>query len=119
MVITIRRVYDIPEEGEGFRILVDRLWPRGISREKAGIGLWAREIAPSDSLRKWYSHDPEKYEEFRRLYREELSVSPLIESLLEKCRETDVVLLYSSRVREGNNANVLMEYLEELLTKSP
>jgi len=71
-VIKIKRVYDPPSEEDGFRILVDKLWPRGVSKEKANVDLWLREIAPSDDLRKWFSHDPKKWEEFKRKYEREL-----------------------------------------------
>lgn len=73
MTVKLKRVYDPPEKGDGFRILVDRLWPRGLSKEKAKVDLWLKEIAPSNCLRKWFGHDPEKWDVFRKKYREELA----------------------------------------------
>ena len=73
MDVQVKRVYEAPEESDGFRILTDRLWPRGISKEKAALGIWDKSIAPSTELRKWFGHDPEKFEKFKKRYAEELS----------------------------------------------
>ena len=112
------RIYDKSVSG-GFRILVDRLWPRGIRKEDAGIDLWIKEIAPSNELRKWFGHDPERYDEFSARYRQELDASPAAEDFLELCREKlagqDVILLYAAKDEEHNNAAVLREWLLENL----
>lgn len=117
---TIRcvRIYDQSESG-GYRILVDRLWPRGVKKEDAGIDLWEKEIAPSNELRKWFGHDPEKYDEFTVRYRWELDTSPVAAAFASLCREKlaeqDVVLLYAAKDKEHNNAVVLQEWLSEKL----
>jgi uncharacterized protein YeaO (DUF488 family) len=114
-MITLRRVYDQEEPGENYRVLVDRFWPRGISKEKAGWHEWVRAVAPSNELRKWYNHDPGKWEEFKRLYKEELSGK---EELLHRLRQLEkehgtLTLLYSSKEKELNNAAALREYLQK------
>jgi uncharacterized protein YeaO (DUF488 family) len=107
-MIEIQRIYESPKE-DGFRILVDRLWPRGVQKEKAKIDLWLKEIAPSDDLRKWFSHDPEKWEGFKKKYEKELtSKQDLLNKirLIEKEKGT-VTLLYSAKDTEHNNAVAL------------
>ncbi len=118
-MIRIKRVYEELGDDDGHRILIDRLWPRGISKENAHIDLWLKEIAPSTELRKWFNHDPEKWEEFKKLYRDELSekremVNQIKE--LEQKHET-VTLLYSAKDTEHANAKVLLEVLEEKKSK--
>ena len=111
-MIRIKRIYDSPGEEDGFRILVDRLWPRGLSKEKAKIGLWLKEIAPSDILRKWYAHDPQKWDEFKRKYFEELeSKKELINEITQKVSDGNVTLLFSSKEERLNNAVALKEYI--------
>ena len=115
-MIKIKRTYDLADDNDGYRILVDRLWPRGISKEKAQIDLWLKEIAPSNELRKWYNHDTNKWEEFRRRYIEELkSKDNLINQIrdLEKDYQT-VTLLYSAKDTEHANINVLIHFLNEM-----
>lgn len=113
-MIKIKRVYDEPEESDGFRILVDRLWPRGLSKEKVKVDLWLKEIAPSDALRKWFAHEPEKWEEFKRRYFEELKDKKgLIDVIIEKAR-SKVTLLYGAKEEKYNNAAALKEYIERL-----
>lgn len=119
MDIQLKRVYEMPEESDGFRILTDRLWPRGMSKEKAALGIWAKDVAPSPELRKWFGHDPAKYEEFRKRYRKELEENPaaenfisLVKKELEKGR---VTLLYGARDAEHNQAVVLKDFLNEIL----
>ncbi|MDR7447281.1 MAG: DUF488 family protein, partial [Armatimonadota bacterium] len=110
--------YEPPEPQDGFRVLVDRLWPRGLSKEAARVDLWARELAPSDRLRRWFGHDPVKWEEFRRRYREELSRSPareLVQQLAERARHGTVTLVFGARDERHNNAVVLAEVLQERL----
>jgi len=115
MVIRIKRIYEPATEEDGFRILIDRLWPRGIKKEKAKIDMWLKEIAPSNELRKWFSHDPEKWKEFKKKYAKELAAKP---ELLKKMRQIErekgtVTLLYSARDLEHNNAATLKAVLEK------
>jgi len=114
-LIKIKRIYDKPTKEDGFRILVDRLWPRGISKEKAKVDLWAREIAPSDDLRKWFSHDPEKWEDFRIKYEKELKGKrELLHEIKQAEKEKGIVtLLYSAKDEEHNNAVALSVIIEE------
>lgn len=117
MGISIKRVYD-PIEEDGVRILVDRLWPRGVSKE--GLrGLWVREAAPGAELRKWFGHDPDKWDEFRRRYFAELDDRPeVVEQLVALVRQGPVTLLYASRERDRNHALALREYIEMILQKN-
>ena len=106
----IKRVYEKPDKDDGLRILVDRLWPRGLTKEKASIDLWLKDIAPSTGLRKWFSHDPEKWDEFRKRYKEELKKNIEPVSLLnEKLKQGEVTLVYGARDEEHNEALVLKE----------
>ncbi len=114
MNIAIKRIYDNVSEDEGYRILVDRLWPRGIKKEKARIDLWLKAIAPSNELRKWYSHDLKKWEEFYRRYSEELETKTVIvEQLRTKIAEGPVTFVYASTERQLNNAAALKRFIEE------
>lgn len=115
-MIQIKRVYDPPARSDGARFLVDRLWPRGISRDDMRMDGWIKEAAPSDSLRRWYGHDPLKWSEFRRRYFEELDGRP--ESwrpILEALRRGPVTLLFAARESGHNNAAALKAYLEAAL----
>jgi uncharacterized protein YeaO (DUF488 family) len=114
-MIRTRRLYDPEVPGEGYRVLVDRLWPRGISKEKAGWNIWMKEIAPSDELRKWYNHDPAKWEEFRQLYKKELTDKQDKLNALKKLESEHktITLLYSSKEKEINNAVALREILSK------
>jgi uncharacterized protein YeaO (DUF488 family) len=114
-MIKIKRIYETSNTDDGFRILVDRLWPRGISIERAKLNLWMKEIAPSDDLRKWFSHDPEKWEEFKRSYIGELKdKSALLNEIKEiEKGNKDVTLVYSAKDKEHNNAVVLEEILKQ------
>jgi len=107
----IKRVYERPEKADGFRILVDRLWPRGLTKEKASVDLWLKDIAPTTELRKWFDHDPVKWSEFRRRYREELEKNEE-ESLLlaEQLKKGEVTLVYGSKDEEHNEALVIKEF---------
>lgn len=116
-MITVSRVYDQPIPDNGYRVLVDRLWPRGISKEKLKLDVWMKDIAPSDELRKWFSHDPKKWDDFRTKYFRELDKNPLTQELLNICRKNDVVFLYSTKVEEINNAVALKQYVEQKLKK--
>ncbi|MCH6470001.1 DUF488 domain-containing protein [Sinomonas terrae] len=109
--VSLRRVYEPSPEGT-FRILVDRIWPRGVSKEKAGVDLWLKEAGPSTELRKWFGHDPERFDEFGRRYREELKGSEALQQLKEAVKEHEKVdLVYSAHDEEHNQAVVLREVL--------
>jgi uncharacterized protein YeaO (DUF488 family) len=113
-MIKIKRVYDAPAPDDGTRILVDRLWPRGLSKEKAKVDMWLKEIAPSDRLRKWYVHDPMKWNKFREKYFKELDPhKELVDVIVKKAKEGTVTLLYSSKEEKLNNAVALKEYIEK------
>ena len=112
MPVRIKRVYDEPAADDGTRILVDRLWPRGISREKAAFETWMKDVAPSSDLRKWFDHRPERWVEFQQRYREELRGNPEVEALRKMAATGAVTLLYGSRNREFNHARVLAEVME-------
>lgn len=115
-MIRIKRAYEDPAPDDGRRILVDRLWPRGLKKEEAAIEIWMKAIAPSTELRKWYGHDPVRWDEFQRRYRKELEEhGEAIEKLLAICRSSDVTLLYSAKTHDLNNAVALREYLMERL----
>lgn len=108
-----KRVYEPARESDGRRILVDRLWPRGLSKAAARIDYWAKAIAPSTKLRQWYGHDPAKWKEFRRRYFAELEANPEgIDELRRELRKGAVTFLYSSREERLNNATALQEYLQ-------
>jgi uncharacterized protein YeaO (DUF488 family) len=110
--ITLRRVYGAPQPEDGLRVLVDRLWPRGLGKADAAVGLWLREIAPSHELRRWFAHDPARWTEFRTRYRDELARQPeLLRELLAHCRRGPVTLLYAARDKTHNQAVVLREVL--------
>ena len=113
-MIKIKRIYDAPKPDDGVRILVDRLWPRGLSKEKAKVDLWLKEIAPSNELRKWYGHDPKKWTEFRKRYFDDLDIKrELVNQIVQKMKVEDVTLLYSSKEEKLNNAVALKEYIEK------
>jgi uncharacterized protein YeaO (DUF488 family) len=110
--IAIKRAYDEPAKDDGKRILVDRLWPRGLSKERAQIDVWLKEIAPSNELRRWFAHDPEKFTEFRRRYKAELASGEAIDALgqlYELVGQGPVTLLYAAHDTEHNNAVVLRD----------
>ena len=111
--IKIKRVYEAAEKEDGFRVLVDRLWPRGIKKENAHVDMWSKEIAPSTALRKWFNHEAEKWSEFNRKYKAELKQSPALEELLEIIKNHKVVtLVYSAKDEQHNQAVALKEFLE-------
>lgn len=114
MKIRTKRVYDPAAKADGRRILVDRLWPRGLSKATANVAYWARAIAPSDALRKWYQHDHDKWPEFRKRYFAELDGNPDgVAELREHLGAGTVTLLFSSRETALNNATALREYLDQ------
>jgi uncharacterized protein YeaO (DUF488 family) len=111
--ITVKRVYDAPDAGDGRRILVDRLWPRGLTKEKAKIDYWAKNVSPSNELRKWYGHEPGKWEEFKKRYFAELDgTQAALDELIGKMGKGPVTFVYSSTERAINNAEALKIYLE-------
>jgi uncharacterized protein YeaO (DUF488 family) len=112
-MIRTKRIYEAPEKADGFRVLVDRLWPRGISKEKSAVGLWLKEIAPSDGLRKWFAHDPARWPEFKKKYREELKEH---QKILKQIRDLEkghgtITLVYAAKDEEHNNAIALKEII--------
>ncbi len=116
MTIHTKRIYDPADPGDGTRVLVDRVWPRGISKQEAHIDRWLRTVAPSPELRKWFGHDPERFDAFARAYREELAGRPeAVEELLEAARSGELTLVFAARDREHNHARVLAAYLGERL----
>jgi uncharacterized protein YeaO (DUF488 family) len=113
MAVLIKRVYDPAARTDGYRILIDRLWPRGLSKEKARVDKWLKEVAPSTELRKWFNHEPEKWEAFRAKYHKELSGSTAFAELLEDIRShTTVTLLYGARDEQHNDAVALGQFLK-------
>jgi uncharacterized protein YeaO (DUF488 family) len=115
--IEVKRVYVEKSKEDGERILVDRLWPRGLSKEKAGIAIWMKEISPSTELRQWYEHDPVKWPKFKEKYFVELDNNKAyVDKLLAELKAEKVTLLYSSKEQEINNAVALKEYLEAIIT---
>ena len=112
-MITIKRIYDPPSKEDGYRVLVDRLWPRGMSKEKAHVDLWLRDIAPSNELRKWFNHEPQKWTGFKERYFAEITPQKgLLEPLKKKMKDGHITLLYSAKEPHINNAVALKEYLE-------
>jgi uncharacterized protein YeaO (DUF488 family) len=113
MSITIKRVYAEPAPDDGTRTLVDRLWPRGLTKEKARVDLWLKEIAPSTELRKWFAHDPEKWPEFRTRYLHELKqLSEPLAILKQHAAEGPVTLLFGARDEQHNEAVILQQLLQ-------
>jgi len=112
--IHVKRIYEEPNRSDGFRVLVDRLWPRGISKEKAALDLWMKTVAPSTELRQWFGHDPKRWKEFAKRYRTELleHTSELAE-LRSRARKGRLTLLFGARDSEHNEAIVLKEALEQ------
>jgi uncharacterized protein YeaO (DUF488 family) len=120
-IIRIERIYDNPKGDNSFRILVDRLWPRGLSKEKARVDLWQKDIAPSNSLRKWFGHDEKKWDEFKRKYFEELDKkndSDTVYRIIKMAKEQNsITLLYGTKEKRFNNAIALKEYLQGKIKK--
>ncbi len=113
MIVKIKRIYDKTDDSVGIRIFVDRLWPRGIKKQDAKIDFWAKDLAPSNELRKWFNHDHEKWDEFRRRYFAELDANPeRIVELQNLIGENAVIFLFSSKELKLNNASALKEYIE-------
>ncbi len=114
MPFCLKRVYEEPAAEDGFRVLVERLWPRGVSKEEAALDLWLKEVAPSVELRRWFAHDPTKWVEFRARYYAELRKKHShLEALVERAMGEVVTLLFSSRQQKRNNAVALKAYMEK------
>ena|ERR1700761_3008234 len=115
--IKVKRVYEVPEKADGLRLLVDRLWPRGLKKETAHIDEWLKDIAPSTELRKWFDHDPAKWNEFNLKYSLELKHNPKIDNLLQLLKKNEkATLLYAARDEQHNQAMVLLGFINEILT---
>jgi uncharacterized protein YeaO (DUF488 family) len=111
--VRTKRIYEAPSRADGYRVLVDRLWPRGVSKESAHIAAWAKELAPSTALRRWFGHAPRKWSEFSRRYRAELKACPIeLDGLRAHARRRTVTLLYAAKDPEHNHALVLKAVLE-------
>jgi uncharacterized protein YeaO (DUF488 family) len=112
MNIKLKRVYEKPDPKDGFRILVDRLWPRGFTKEKAAADLWLKDIAPSTELRKWFNHDPEKWKEFQKKYQQELKENKeAITIIKEHLKQERVTLIYAAKDEVHNEAQVIKEFI--------
>ena len=111
MTVNLKRAYDPPARTDGKRILIDRLWPRGVSKARARIDLWLKDVAPSTELRKWFGHDPEKWPDFRKRYRAELKGNPALAELKALARQGSITLVYSARDELHNDAVVLKAIL--------
>jgi uncharacterized protein YeaO (DUF488 family) len=117
-MVKLKRVYEEPSPADGQRVLVDRLWPRGVKKTTAGLSAWLKDLAPSDDLRRWFSHNPERWEEFHRRYLQELTdpaKAPLLDDLLAKARQGTVTLVFAAKDEERNNAVVMKAFLEDRL----
>ena len=116
--IKVKRVYDPATPEDGFRVLVDRVWPRGVSKVKANVDLWLNSVAPSTSLRKWFNHDPKKWSEFKRRYFAELDKGPPdLEQLRKRAVDQPMTLVFSARDLQHNQAVALREYMERALKR--
>ena len=112
MAILVKRIYDPPSENDGYRVLVDRIWPRGLRKDEAKIDLWLKDIAPSTALRQWFNHDPSKWREFRtRYFRELKQHEDQVNRLKDLSKTKRLTLLYAAKDTENNNAAALKEYL--------
>jgi uncharacterized protein YeaO (DUF488 family) len=115
MDLRMKRIYEPPTANDGTRVLVDGLWPRGVSRARAALDEWAIDLAPSPELRRWFDHDPERFPEFRRRYRDELAqYTALLERLHDIATRGRVTLVYAARDEEHNNAQVVAEMIREM-----
>ncbi|RFA31027.1 hypothetical protein CAI21_03380 [Alkalilimnicola ehrlichii] len=112
--IVLKRVYEPASDKDGYRVLIDRLWPRGVSRERAAIDAWEKQLAPSTELRRWFDHKPERWEEFRRRYGDELTAHTAeLAALRQQARQRRLTLVYASRERHYTHAVILKQCLEE------
>lgn len=119
MEVRLKRAYDAAESADGYRVLIDRLWPRGVSRERAKLDEWEKQLPPSTELRQWFGHEPSRFDEFRRCYIEELRAQrPRLAALRRRARDGTLTLVYSAHDTEHNDAVVLAEVLRRGLPKS-
>lgn len=117
-MIKLKRAYEDPADDDGERVLVERLWPRGITKDKARIDEWRKDVSPSPELRQWFSHDPAKWEEFKRRYWSELARNPVpVQELKRKASHGIVTFVYSAKDQEHNSALLLKEFLESSLQR--
>ena len=117
-MLKLKRAYEAPSPADGHRILVDRLWPRGVKKSAAHLEAWLKDLAPSAELRRWFDHNPERWEEFHRRYVQELEApekAELLQDLLARARQGTVTLIFAARDQEKNNAVVVKSFLEERL----
>ena len=112
MSVQLKRAYESPAKSDGYRVLVDRLWPRGLAKVRARIDLWLKAVAPSTELRQWFGHDPEKWSEFKKRYRAELKNNPAWAELQSLARQKDLTLVYAAKDQLHNEAAVLKQLLE-------
>ncbi len=113
-MLKIKRVYEKPEKGDGFRILVDRLWPRGLKKEEAGIDLWLKAVAPSTELRAWYGHDPGKWVEFKKRFFKELAgADEAVNDIRRRAKTETVTLVFGAKDEQHSNAAALREYVDK------
>jgi uncharacterized protein YeaO (DUF488 family) len=114
MTVRIKRIYEPADDRDGYRVLIDRLWPRGVRKDQAHVDEWARDLAPSDELRRWFGHDPSRFEAFARRYRAELDAQrDAIEALRDRARRNTVTIVFAARDVAHSNAAVLAEVLSE------
>jgi uncharacterized protein YeaO (DUF488 family) len=112
-MIHLKRVYEEPSKGDGIRVLVERLWPRGLTKERAAVDLWLKDVAPSPELRKWFGHDPARWEQFQERYRRELrKQEDAVQLLKQKAKQGSVTLVYAARDEEHNGALALKRFLQ-------
>lgn len=115
--IKTKRIYDDYSDEDGYRVLVDRLWPRGVSKEEARLDEWLKEIAPSTELRKWFDHDPDKFTDFRKRYENELEENDkTVDDLLRKAEQQPLTLLYAAKDEQHNHAAVLKDFLRDRIS---
>ena len=118
MSIEVKRAYDPPARSDGYRVLVDRIWPRGVTKEDLGVDAWLKDLAPSTDLRKWFGHDPKKWDVFKERYGRELEQqADALEQLLAQARAGQITLVFGARDTEHNNAVALKEHLERRLKR--
>ena len=118
-MIHVKRIYEAPSDEDGFRVLVDRLWPRGVSKERAAIDVWLKQVAPSAGLRTWFSHDPSKFQEFFGLYCDELAQNPATTGLIKLTKQhKNITLLYAAKDPIINHARVLLNFLQDKINGS-
>jgi uncharacterized protein YeaO (DUF488 family) len=118
MSIDLKRAYDPPARGDGYRVLVDRIWPRGVTKDELEVDAWLKDLAPSTGLRRWFGHDPKKWDEFRQRYARELEPhADALDQLAQRAREAHLTLIFGAKDTEHNNAAALKEYLERRLKR--